>query len=259
MATEEQTTQNGYTTLYGDVLDRLGQRLTISNRIVSKLSFPLCKSGSPTGNLTFTIRRVSTDVAILSKLWGARISLNPWITWEEVEFDTPATINEEVRILVETDGDSDDPVLYYMQNTDVKASEYFAIHQAGGIYGDVPPYTGYDGAYKYTYEEGGAQTIYPTSIASAEAFGTSKLNLKVTPSAISSLEAFGSPKLNQRIFANAISSLEAFGTAKINQRILAQAIASAEAFGTPMLHWAGRILKVKVITTLYRKIRIGTR
>lgn len=92
--------------------------------------------------------------------------------------------------------------------------------------------------YGYIPEPEGAQYIYPTSIASAEAFGTSKLNLKVSPSAISSAESFGTAKLNQRIFAVAISS--------------------AEAFGTPMLHWAGRVLKVKVITTLYRKIRIGT-
>lgn len=127
--------------------------------------------------------------------------------------------------------------------------------------------------------EAEAQYIYPSSIASAEAFGTSKLNLKVTLGAISSLETFGTPKLNlkllissiaslesfgtakinQRIKAVAIASVEAFGNAKINQRIKVVAIASAEAFGTATIMVVGRVLKVKVITTLYRKIRIGTR
>lgn len=153
MATEEQTALDGYATMYGDIFDRMGQRLTISNRNVSKLSFPLCKSGSPAGNLYFRIRKVSDDSIILSKLWGACNSLNPFITWEEVEFDSPTTINEEVRILVERVGASGDPVLYYMQGSDIKADEYFAIHQTGGDYGDCAPWTGYDGAYKYTYEE----------------------------------------------------------------------------------------------------------
>lgn len=151
MATEEQTTLDGYTTLYGDIFDRLGQRLTISNRIVSKLSFPLCKSGSPTGNLYFRIRKVSDDSIILSKLWGACNSLNPWITWEEVEFTTPALINEEVRTLIERVGASGDPVLYYMNSIDVKADEYFAIHQVGCTYGDCSPWWDYEGTYIYTY------------------------------------------------------------------------------------------------------------
>jgi len=101
--------------------------------------------------------------------------------------------------------------------------------------------------------------ILASAIISLEAFGTAKLSLRIFASAISSLEAFGSPKVNLRILASAISSLESFGTAKINQRIKAVAIASAEAFGNATLLVVGRVLKVKVVTSLYRKIRIGTR
>jgi len=101
--------------------------------------------------------------------------------------------------------------------------------------------------------------VTPSAIASLEAFGDTKLNLKILASAIISLEAFGTAKLNLRILASAISSLESFGTAKINQRIKAVAIASAEAFGNATLLVVGRVLKVKVVTSLYRKIRIGTR
>jgi hypothetical protein len=101
----------------------------------------------------------------------------------------------------------------------------------------------------------GPQTISPSSIASAEAFGALKANLKVTPPAIASVEAFGTLKTLLKILSagitpaesfgtatllpgpvsitpSGITGAEAFGTARMVSKISPSAIASAEAFGT---------------------------
>ena len=105
------------------------------------------------------------------------------------------------------------------------------------------------------------QTVLPSAIASLEAFGTAKLNLKLFPSAIASLEAFGSPiviLVGTYIYPTAIASLEAFGnptvlpgavilqpsaiqsaealgSPQLNLKLFAQSIPTAEAFGTPLV------------------------
>jgi hypothetical protein len=85
---------------------------------------------------------------------------------------------------------------------------------------------------------GGGQTASPGGIASAEAFGTPKVNLKVAPQAIGSAEAFGTAKLNLKVVATSISSGEAFGSATLTQgtRVLPASISSGEAFGTAKLN-----------------------
>lgn len=78
-----------------------------------------------------------------------------------------------------------------------------------------------------------SQLLQPTGIPSAEAFGTPKLNLKLTPSAIGSQEAFGTAKLNLKIALSGIVSAEAFGTpiVTIGLTLYPTGIASVEAFG----------------------------
>jgi len=152
MATEEQTAYDAAIGLYSTGPTRGGQRLTIPNRRVTKLSFPLCKVvGSPIGDVTFTIRKVSDDSLIASKVWGDASALPtyPEVSWEEVAFDTPVTVNEEVKLLVEYDGgDIDNYIFYYISPSDVKANEHF-IFYLGGSYDET--YADYDGAYIYTY------------------------------------------------------------------------------------------------------------
>ncbi|MBU0777838.1 DNRLRE domain-containing protein [Patescibacteria group bacterium] len=79
-----------------------------------------------------------------------------------------------------------------------------------------------------------------TGIASAEAFGTTFMNVKQSISlagAIASLEAIGSHQLNLWLHPSAIASLEAHGTPVIAGPISsAGAIASLEAFGTAQLN-----------------------
>lgn len=149
MATEEQTANSSYLTLRSDGAVRRGQRLTISNRTVTKLSFLLYKSGSPTGDVTFTIRKVSDDSIINSKVWGNASALTTSTsgTWYEVTFDSPVLVNEEVRILAEfSGGDASNWVGCRLQTSDVKADEYSTSYIAS--YADYAPY---DGAYIYTF------------------------------------------------------------------------------------------------------------
>lgn len=145
--TEEQTAYSAADALYnGDVI-RLGQRLTISNRTVTKLAFFLCKVTSPTGDVTFTIRKVSDDSIIQSEVWGDASNLPTDVNWEEAEFTSPTNINEEVRILCEyAGGDSLNYVRVYDHIQDEKANEYETLY--------ISSYTDqatWDGTYKYTY------------------------------------------------------------------------------------------------------------
>jgi len=149
MAVEEQTEVQFDWALYSGGNTRGGQKLTISNRQVTKLGFWLMKTNAPTGDVTLTIRKVSDNAIILSKVWGDAAELPTERTYEEVEFDTPATINEEVRILTEfTGGSTENQVKVAIKLSDVKADEQFTYYES-------PSWTetDYDCAYRYTYEE----------------------------------------------------------------------------------------------------------
>lgn len=153
MPTEEQliTTQE---TAFANM--SWGQRLTISNRTVKKLSFPLLRYGSPGGTVTFLIRKAlnsPNDTILATKLWGNSNDVPSVLTWLEVTFDTPILINEEVRILACATGTSDYPntlAFYNSWPTLAKANEKLTQRSAGGVYTDDP--TGYDSAYIYTYD-----------------------------------------------------------------------------------------------------------
>lgn len=148
MATEEQTTHTSIEALRSGSTIRSGQRLTIGNRRVKKLSFCIAKYGSPSGNVTFLIRKVSDNAIIISKIWGDASSLSTDLTWEEVTFDTPTVINEEVRILCEfSSGDSSNYVKIAYENDDLKDSELKTRYVATWI--DTVES---ECAYIYTYE-----------------------------------------------------------------------------------------------------------
>lgn len=162
MATEEQTTLDGhFATVYGGT--GAGQRLTISSRAVSKLSFPLQKIGSPgSGNVVYYIRKVSDDSLITSKVWGNATAVPTSVTWLEVTFDTPVFINKEVRLIVVNLGSGSAGHglgIHASWVSDVKANEYYFGRDAGGAYTEQ---TTYDDGYIYTYisqEPGGG--VYP--------------------------------------------------------------------------------------------------
>lgn len=175
MATEEQTTINGNRKVNnsgdGGCYASAGQRLTITNRIVSKLSFPLSwLRGSPTGDVNFVIRKVSDDSIIVQKVFGdASIITNYGLPeldeWSEVTFDTPTFINEEVRLLCEVDGGdaSHSLVLWFYRDSSVKDDE------EDTFYLTAPPYTddeSSEGAYIYTYTLGDLPTVTTQAMSS---------------------------------------------------------------------------------------------
>lgn len=169
MAIEQQTSYNADTIIAGWIRDWAGQRLTITNRVVSKLAFILHKEGIPTGDVTFQIRRISGDGLIMEKVWGSAAGLpaEGSEAWVEVTFDTPTLINEEVSIRVSYPTSfSNYRVNLHFQSTDVKASEYLTFD------GGTAPSA--DAAYRYTYTVGATATVTTqavTSITSTTATG----------------------------------------------------------------------------------------
>lgn len=163
--TEEQTLSSIEEPLHSTSSIRAGQRLIIPNRTVISLSFLLRKSGSPTGDVTFTIRAVSDDHIIASKVWGDASGLKGGVgqTWEQVTFDTPTLINEEVRILVEySGGNSSNYVRFRIQNTDVKANEICTQYPYNKS--SYTAYPTYDSAYKYIYGEDWVETDWQNTL-----------------------------------------------------------------------------------------------
>lgn len=105
--------------------------------------------------------------------------------------------------------------------------------------------------------------LVPSGVASAEAFGTTRLNLQIRPSGISTAEAFGATRLNQQIRANDIATAEAFGTTTVQSAglfIQPGAIASAEAIGGAKLNQQIRLTGIVTdeafgVTRLSQQIR----
>lgn len=127
-----------------------GQVVTIPNRTVNKLSFYLKKTGSPSGNVTFKIVKVS-DISLLnSKVLGDASTLSGVGSWQEVTFDTPVAINTEVYIYPEfTNGDGSNYVSVAYNNSNAKDSEYaFQINTVGN---PITIWPDYDCAYSYKY------------------------------------------------------------------------------------------------------------
>jgi len=154
MALEVQLVTNATQTMVWDAGNqRVGQRLTISDRTVTGISFKMFKTGTPAGTLTFIIKKVSDGSTVASKLWGNIVDLPTSAAWISVTFDTPVYINQEVRIYAEVSiatQNASNCAIISINNTDVKAGENITF---GG--GSWSQYTDQDCAYMYTYGEGG--------------------------------------------------------------------------------------------------------
>jgi hypothetical protein len=94
----------------------------------------------------------------------------------------------------------------------------------------------------------GPQDVLPSSIASAEAFGTATISAAndIVPTGIGSAEAFGTAAIAaaNEILPGSITSAETFGTAAISTTadIAPGGIASGEAFGTAVISATNEIL-----------------
>jgi len=148
---------------------RAGQRLTIEDSFVSGLSFALYKIGSPTGDITFTIRDLDNNV-LASVVWGDASSLGSQKAWETACFDAPIYIDEEVRILTEfSGGDGSNIVVMGRKTSDVKADEVHTYYQAGWT-----DNSGQDAAYIYGYFSGSG-CVYEDG-----SFGDGEYDLDIT-------------------------------------------------------------------------------
>ena len=146
--TEEQTTG----ILWSSILDGAGwgQKLTINNRVLSKLSFYLKRVGNPAGYVGYWIRRVSDDSLIWQKILMNSNEISTTPQWYELDIDPPILINEEVRIIAyATNNGAGNLINIYMAITDIKPSEHAFFRNAAGVYTEHP---GWDFMYIYTYQ-----------------------------------------------------------------------------------------------------------
>lgn len=177
MATEEQTDVG---VIFASISNgsSWGQRLTISNRIVSKLSFYLKRDGSPGGTLTFLIRAVSGDAILLTKAWGNANDISETPAWYEVTFDTATLLNEEVYLLATSSGGGAGNLInVYKTGSDVKANEFANTRSSGGSYGSQSPD---DAPYIYTYGGSTAAPAVTTQAATSVDKTTATGNGNVT-------------------------------------------------------------------------------
>jgi len=135
---------------------RLGQRLTIPNRLVTVIGYRVWKWGNPTGDVILSIRNPATDKVIVSVVWGDASELpNPDAGGiQKVRLNEPVRINGEVILCVE----------YYGGNT----TDYCLAGYRTGNYRDGESYMNYyhygqwhdigkaeEGGYFYAYIDEG--------------------------------------------------------------------------------------------------------
>jgi len=124
MAVEEQLLSNTDLACGYPNYEWTGQRLTIPNREITKISFRVYKVGSPTGNVYYQIRRIDPDEVIYSQLVGDASTFPAEASWFEKELAVAQTINEEVRLVCfHDDGTTSNYLKMRAQDSDVKASE----------------------------------------------------------------------------------------------------------------------------------------
>lgn len=144
--TEEQTEEAYNMGLYASASLRATQKLNVPNRTIIRLSLKGFRVGTPPGTAYYRIRKVSDDSIIAEVSFDpASWNLSP-AEWHEYDFDTPVTVNEEVRIGAEYNlGVATDRISVRFA-TDVKPDELFSFYTAGWTDLSVRDFT-----YIYTY------------------------------------------------------------------------------------------------------------
>ena len=150
--------------------DRIVQRLTITNRKVSDLYFRTYRIGSPTGTITFAIRKVSDDSVIASTVWGnaGDVSTNTAGVWIGAKFTPAVDINQEVRIMMEWSGvvgtAGVNSLSFFATGTSVVASQEVARKSGTAAYEAT---TEWDATYYYIYEAAATATVVSTQKVTA--------------------------------------------------------------------------------------------
>lgn len=154
MSTESQSTYNSDANLIkGTSAYYQAQRLTITTRTVTSLSFWLRMAGSPSSVYRFKIWRASDSTILSNEQVGNPTEMGLTSSFQKITkgLTTPLLVNEEVRIGVEQDTGGSDPTNYVAvakQSTDVKASEQQSYY-TGSWTDDATQ----DLAYEYVYQD----------------------------------------------------------------------------------------------------------
>ena len=149
LLTEEQTTG----ILWSSISDWVswGQRLTINNRLVSKLSFYLARDGFPAGEVWYRIRRTSDGAYLFNQKLMNSVGIEIIPQWYDMDISPPLLINEEVEIeAMATFNGAGNLINIWMSTVDVKPGEFSYFRSAAGVYIDHPTW---DFMYKYTYQQ----------------------------------------------------------------------------------------------------------
>jgi hypothetical protein len=148
--TESQNVYDSWLAL-DDTKDAAGQRLTL-DKTITKVSFRLKKTGSPTGNITFKIDDLEGN-NLASKVLGDASTIAALGGWYEVTFDVAVAINEEVDMYCVHSGDASNYISVAYNSSAVKAGEYFIdfddTESVFNVYSDLAC------AYRYKYSYAG--------------------------------------------------------------------------------------------------------
>jgi hypothetical protein len=138
---------------------RLGQRLTIPNRLVTQIGYRVWKWGNPTGDVTLSIRDLVTDKPIVSVVWGDASELpGPDAGGiRKVRLSEPVRVNGEVIICVEYyGGNMTDYCLGGYRTGNYRDGEtYMNYDQTRGNWHDIGPAE--EGGYFYAYIDEGSE------------------------------------------------------------------------------------------------------
>ena len=130
---------------------KLGQRLTIHGT-VTRIGYRVCRVGTPTGNVTFSIYDAETDDVIFTKVWGDASELPTTNSsgYQYVEVNPPLVLNQEVRLCVEyCAGNSLNYCMAGYYSGDRITGEYYTNCLLNGNWHDIEEAE--EGSYHYTY------------------------------------------------------------------------------------------------------------
>ena len=148
--TESQNVYDSWLAL-DDTKDAAGQRLML-DKTITKVSFRLKKTGSPTGNITFKIDDLEGN-NLASKVLGDASTIAALGGWYEVTFDVAVAINEEVDMYCVHSGDASNYISVAYNSSAVKAGEYFIDFDDTGSVFNV--FSDLACAYRYKYSYAG--------------------------------------------------------------------------------------------------------
>jgi hypothetical protein len=210
------------------------KRFLIGN--ITRLGFKLQKNGSPTGNITFAIRKVSDDSVIQSKVWGDASTLSTGYadTWREVTFDSIAVCNEEVYLSCEYSGGDASNFVQISVDDDMYLPNEQRSRYVGGSWIDV---AATDVAYKITFSTMKSYDLSSNAVKTSQekdlnnvvnyvkvlGYGDGINQLKTSTYAASTASSILYSTITSTassITINDVSSFSATGSARISEEIL---------------------------------------